>query len=74
MKGLLVSIVEKHYDVALADAAGRLGLTVDTLRRWARMSKVPARQNLSGRWMFNADDLAHIGAKASVVTEHVDAG
>ena len=62
MRGIIVmGMTGKLYDISAVVAAEMLGVTPNTLRLWARMGKVPARQNLSGRWLFNIDDLREAG-------------
>jgi hypothetical protein len=33
---------------------------VETVKRWARTGKVPARKNLAGVWLFDQWDLDHL--------------
>jgi predicted site-specific integrase-resolvase len=66
-RGMLMGRMGKRYDVPATEAAALLGVTPNTLRYWARIGKVPAQLNLSGRWLFNADDLALLGNVAKVV-------
>lgn len=47
----------KQYAVTVTEAAERLGVHVETVRRWARSGRVPARRNISRQWMFSLDDL-----------------
>lgn len=57
----------KVYDVGVLDAAVKLGLSTETIKRWARSGKLPAHKTISGRWMFNATDLAEVQVHAVVV-------
>lgn len=47
----------KTYNVSARDAADRLHVNVETVKRWAREGKVPARKNMSGFWVFSQSDL-----------------
>jgi len=47
----------KSYDVTARQAATRLGVHIETVKRWARDGKVPARKTISGQWVFDEDDL-----------------
>lgn len=47
----------KTFDVPARDAANRLDVCVETVKRWAREGRVPARKNMSGYWMFSEADL-----------------
>lgn len=47
----------KTYDIPVAEASRRVGVHVETMKRWAREGKVPAVKTFSGKWMFSADDL-----------------
>lgn len=47
----------KTYDVTAREAAERLGVCPETVRRWARNKRSPAKKNMSGQWMFALDDL-----------------
>jgi predicted site-specific integrase-resolvase len=51
---------EKSYSVTARDAAGQLGVHVETVKRWARTGKVAARKNLAGVWLFDQEDLNHL--------------
>lgn len=57
----------KTYNVSAKDAAERLHVNVETVKRWAREGKVPARKNMSGFWVFSAVDLDRLPVHA--VTE-----
>jgi excisionase family DNA binding protein len=57
---------ETSYDVTARDAAAQLNVHVETVKRWARDGKVPARKNISGQWMFVQDDLDHLPVHAVV--------
>lgn len=59
----------KTFDVTARDAADRLGVHQETIKRWARDGRVPARKNMSGTWVFNADDLDRLPGR--VVVEQV---
>ena len=50
----------KVYDLSAADAAAMLGVSPETMKRYARMEKVDARKTFSGRWVFNTDDILSI--------------
>lgn len=52
-----VASATKQYSVTVAEAAVRLGVHAETVRRWARAGRVPARRNISGQWVFSLDDL-----------------
>lgn len=50
----------KTYDLTVHAAARRLGVHPETLRRWCREGRVPAKKNTSGYYRFNADDVDRI--------------
>jgi predicted site-specific integrase-resolvase len=47
----------KRYDMLAREAADRLGVHVETVKRMARDGRVQARKNISGYWVFAVDDL-----------------
>lgn len=56
----------KVYDIPVGPAAERIGVSVETMKRYARAGKVPARKVVSGKWMFAADDLDALAVHAVV--------
>lgn len=46
-----------NFNVTARQAAKQLGVHVETVKRWARTDKVPARKNLAGVWLFDQHDL-----------------
>lgn len=52
--------VERIYTVTARQTAKQLGVHVETVKRWARTGKVPARKNLAGNWLFDQHDLDHL--------------
>lgn len=56
----------KTYDMSTPVAARRLGVCEETLKRWARSGKIAARKNISGHWVFCADDLDRVPVGAVV--------
>jgi Predicted site-specific integrase-resolvase len=51
---------ERSYTVTARDAATMLQVHVETVKRWCRDGKIPARKNIAGVWLLNADDLAKL--------------
>jgi len=49
------------------DAAERLDVNPETLKRKARRGEIPARKDMSGFWRFNTDDLDAVPVRS--VTE-----
>lgn len=47
----------KSYDLTAREGAQLLGVCEETIKRWARIGRVPARKNFSGYWRFSRDDL-----------------
>lgn len=47
----------RSYTVTAREAARQLGVHVETIKRWCREGKVPARKNLAGVWLLNQADL-----------------
>ena len=47
----------KVYDMTAREAAAQLGVNPETIKRWAREERVPARKDMSGFWRFAAADL-----------------
>ena len=47
----------KVYSLTVAAAAKRVGVSTETVKRWARAGRVDARKNTSGNWVFNTDDI-----------------
>ena len=45
------------YTVSPQQAADRLGVHVDTVKRWAKAGKLPAFRTPGGWWRFSNDDL-----------------
>jgi excisionase family DNA binding protein len=56
----------KEYNIEVHEVARRLGVSEETVRRWARTRAVPARRTMSRRWLFNADDLDAISVRQVV--------
>jgi excisionase family DNA binding protein len=48
---------KSNFNVTAREAAKQLGVHVETVKRWARTEKVPARKDFSGVWLFSQDDL-----------------
>jgi len=48
---------ERTFSVSSRDAARQLRVHMETVKRWARLGKVPARKNLAGQWRFDQRDL-----------------
>lgn len=46
-----------NFKVTAREAARQLGVHVETVKRWARTEKVPARKSFAGVWLFDQDDL-----------------
>ena len=47
----------KIYSVGVRQAADRVGVSMETVKRWARSGRIDARKNTSGNWVFAAEDL-----------------
>jgi predicted site-specific integrase-resolvase len=47
----------KEYVIPARDAAAMLAVHPETVRRWARAGKVPARKLIDGDWVFAREDL-----------------
>ena len=47
----------KVYDLSVRDAADRLDVSTETIKRWARAGRVDARKNTAGNWVFNTADI-----------------
>lgn len=47
----------KIYSTTVRQAADMLGVSMETVKRWARSGRVEARKNTSGNWVFAADDI-----------------
>lgn len=45
------------YDLSPTEAAKRLGVHVDTIKRWAAQGKVPAFRTPGGWWRFDGEEL-----------------
>ena len=50
----------KVFNVPAVDAAERVGVSPETMKRYARTGKVDARKTFSGRWVFADEDIAAI--------------
>ncbi|MET0521354.1 MAG: helix-turn-helix domain-containing protein [Jiangellaceae bacterium] len=48
---------ERSFSVTARQASAQLSVHVETVKRWARTGKVPARKNLAGQWLFAQDDI-----------------
>jgi len=47
----------KVFSVSVRQAADTLGVSMETVKRWARAGRVEARKNASGNWVFAPDDI-----------------
>lgn len=47
----------KIYGLSVRQAADRLDVSMETVKRWARAGRVDARKNTSGNWVFNDADI-----------------
>lgn len=54
---VLVRDADRAYSLTARDAADVLGVHVETVKRWIREGKVPARKNISGVWLLNETDV-----------------
>jgi excisionase family DNA binding protein len=50
----------KTYDLTAREAAERVDVNPETIKRMARDGRVPARKDISGFWRFNSDDVDKI--------------
>jgi len=50
----------RSYSVTAKEAAEQLGVHVETIKRWCRDEKVPARKNLAGVWLLNQADIDNL--------------
>lgn len=57
----------KVYDIPVGVAAEQVGVSPETMKRYARTGKVPAFKTISGKWMFNDGDLESLDVHAVVV-------
>jgi len=57
----------KVYDIPVEPAAKRVGVSVETIKRYARAGKLDGRKTISGKWMFAADDLDAVAFHAVIV-------
>jgi len=48
---------ERTFSVTSRQAARQLGVHIETMKRWAREGRLPARKNLAGHWLFDQVDL-----------------
>lgn len=55
--------------LSVAQAAGKLGVHVDTLRRWTKANKVPYFRTPSGHRRFHQADIDAIKEDASLTAE-----
>lgn len=58
----------------IADAARLLGVSDDTVRRWADSGRVPTHQDESGRLVIDGADLARFATENSSSAVSLDAG
>ena len=47
----------KIYSLTVRQAAARVGVSTETVKRWARSGRVDARKNTSGNWVFAEADI-----------------
>ena len=59
----------KVYDIPVGDAAEQVGVSPETMKRYARTGKVQAHKTISGKWMFNGDDLSELSVHAVIVAD-----
>jgi len=62
-----MSLMTKVYDVPVGTAAERVQVSPETMKRYARNGKIPAHKTISGKWMFNDDDLDVLSVHSVVV-------
>jgi predicted site-specific integrase-resolvase len=63
-------LMEKSYRLPARDVAKRLGVHVETVKRWARDGKVEGRKNMAGAWVFAETDIDVL--PVHVVTEEIE--
>ncbi len=56
----------KVYDIKTPDAARRLGVSEETIKRWARSGKLDGRKVVSQQWVFAEADLDAMNVRAVV--------
>jgi excisionase family DNA binding protein len=69
--GQPLTSVGKLYDVKAQPAADYLGISVETIKRWARQHKLPAVKTISGTWLFCREDLDGLAVHAVRVVDGV---
>lgn len=47
----------KVFNLTVRQAADRVGVSTETVKRWARSGRCEARKNASGNWVFAAEDV-----------------
>lgn len=62
-------MASKTYDLSAQEVADQLRVNVETVKRWAREGRVPARKNMSGFWRFCRTDVKKLPVRS--VTERV---
>ena len=50
-------VARKKYDLTVDDAARRLGVHPETVKRWCRNGTIDAAKNVSGHWRLNKTDV-----------------
>jgi predicted site-specific integrase-resolvase len=50
----------RRFNMPVRVAADRLGVHPETIKRWARSGKVPARKNFAGHWLLDPQDIDSI--------------
>lgn len=53
----MTEMAEKVYDLSVKQVADELHVHPETIKRWARADRIPARKNISGRWKFCRADV-----------------
>jgi hypothetical protein len=51
------ALVAMYTQISIGDASRRYGVSIDTLRRWARTGRVRCWRSPSGKRLFDAEEL-----------------
>jgi excisionase family DNA binding protein len=68
-KMTMAAVRERRFDMTTDDAAASIGVHPETVRRWARGHRLPARKTMAGHWVFDRHDIEQLAVHVVIEDE-----